>query len=146
MAMASIGLGPWFHKKIVDPLLQILRRYSLSISLKRFCLCFISSCFLFVGAGLLGVIESTFGGILLGLCFITHCYRSLIGIMRFPCLDFGQLFVNKHWVLDWNSLEIWKTNFPSFSMFGQWEIRRKERKIWFLFQSLNSSGCRDQLS
>ncbi|XP_059448988.1 uncharacterized protein LOC132180256 [Corylus avellana] len=26
MAMASIGLGPWFHKKIVDPLLQILRR------------------------------------------------------------------------------------------------------------------------
>ncbi|XP_062153911.1 uncharacterized protein LOC133862067 isoform X2 [Alnus glutinosa] len=26
MSMASIGLGPWFHKKIVDPLIQILRR------------------------------------------------------------------------------------------------------------------------
>lgn len=31
MPMASNGLGPWFHKKIVDPLIQILRRYSQKI-------------------------------------------------------------------------------------------------------------------
>jgi hypothetical protein len=40
--MASIGLGPWFHKKIVDPLIQILRRYSQKIlSLRYFFLFFV---------------------------------------------------------------------------------------------------------
>jgi hypothetical protein len=48
----------------------------------------------------LGVIELKLGGILLGLCSIAHCFRSLIVIMRFPCLGCGNLFVNKHWVLD----------------------------------------------
>lgn len=90
MAMASNGLGPWFHKKIVDPLIQILRRYSQKIlSLPYFFLFFVCGC------GLLGVIELKFGGILLGLCSITHWCRSLIVIMRFPCLDFGDLFVKQ---------------------------------------------------
>lgn len=93
--MASIGLGPWFHKKIVDPLIQILRRYSQKILfLPYFFLFFVCGC------GLLGVIELKLGGILLGLCSIAHCCRSLIVVMRFPCLGCGNLFVNKHWVLD----------------------------------------------
>lgn len=33
IVMARVGFGPWFHKKIVDPLQQILRRFSLSLSL-----------------------------------------------------------------------------------------------------------------
>jgi hypothetical protein len=126
--MASTGLGPWFHKKIVDPLLQILRRYflSLSLSLKRFCLCFISSCFLFVGAGLLGVIESTFGGILLGLCFITHGYRSLIGYYAFPMLRFWPVVCQQALSSGLKQLRDLKNQFSIF--FHVWAMRNQTQR------------------
>jgi len=79
--MARLALGPWFHKNVVDPLIQILRRYSF-LSHSSFFFLFN----LFLERVFLSVIELEIDEILMGLCLIAHHCNSFIFIVHFPCL------------------------------------------------------------
>ena len=79
--MARLALGPWFHKNVVDPLIQILRRYSF-LSRSRFFFLFN----LFLKWVFFSVIESEIDEILMGLCLIAHYCNSFIVLIHFPCL------------------------------------------------------------
>lgn len=99
MATARIGLAPWFHNKVIDPLLQILRRFSLKLfSFLRFLLSYS------LWDGILTVTEYKY---VLRLCLITRGYLSVFNCyFAFLVLDLTDLFGITHCIPGRNSSEI----------------------------------------